>query len=125
MTDSKPNTPNLDLIQMVQRARIMHDAAAKPSEISGNYWIEAKPHGESAAVTSQAGYWRIITTLPEVDAVWEVVKQATEQGRLGYKAKVSTAPAPGQRDSQARVILVCTRDAGDTQDVQRVYEALR
>ena len=33
---------DLDLIQMVQNARMLHDASAKPSQIKAVYWIEAK-----------------------------------------------------------------------------------
>jgi Bles03-like protein len=116
--------PDLDLIDIVQRARMMHDSAVKPSEISGVYWIEAKPQNESLPPTGHAGEWHIQTTLAEVDGLWEAVKQATQVGRLGYKAKVSTAPGPGQSDSKARLILICTRDSTDAADVKRVSEAL-
>jgi Basophilic leukemia-expressed protein Bles03 len=117
--------PNLDLIQMVQRARLIHDSAATPSQIGGVYWIEAKPQRAVQSPTSRAGYWSIPTTTSDVDALWEQIKHATENGILGYKAKVSTAPSPGKAGSEARLILVCTYDADDTDDVAHVREALR
>lgn len=122
MTNPKPD---LDLIQRVQQARMMHDAAAKPSDISGVYWIEAKPQQAAAPPTARAGNWLIATDRMTVDALWELIRQATHDGRLGYKAKVSTAPGPGQANPDARMIVVCTYDAQDTADVQRVRAALR
>ncbi len=116
--------PNLDLIQMVQRARMIHDASAKPSVISGVYWIEAKPLNDDVQPTAHAGDWQIPTTVNEVDSLWETIKQATEAGQLGYKARVSTVAAPGQPHREARMILVCTRDAEDETDKNRVRENL-
>jgi Basophilic leukemia-expressed protein Bles03 len=125
MNSRKSDKPNLDLIEMVQRARMMHDAEAKPSETGGTYWIEAKPFGDVPAVTARAGQWLIVAPLDEVDALWDIVKRATQQGRLGYKAKVSTAPIPNRMNSEARLIVVCTRDADDAGDVQHIYQTLR
>jgi hypothetical protein len=42
MSDENPEPPDLDLINKVQQARMMHDSQTKPSEVSGVYWIEAK-----------------------------------------------------------------------------------
>lgn len=118
--------PNLDLIAMVQNARMKHDAAAQPSQVSAVYWIEAKrQQGDYPAPTSRAGYWRIETTVQAVDALWRTIRQATEAGDLGYKAKVSTAPASGQTAPDARVIHVLTYDSDDSADVERVGQALR
>lgn len=39
---SKNEKPNLDLIGMVQQARMQHDAGAAPSQMDAVYWIEAK-----------------------------------------------------------------------------------
>ena len=82
--------PNLDLIAMVQKARMEHDAQAKPSQVSAVYWIEAKRQNEGAAPTARAGHWLIRTRVAEVDSAWAAIRQATEAGRLGYKAKVAT-----------------------------------
>lgn len=99
MSNSKTEPPNLDLIRMVQAARMRHDADALPSQVGGVYWIEAKRKtGDDLALTPHAGQWVIATTLQEVDALWLTIKQATEEGKLGYKSKVSTAAAPGQAD---------------------------
>ena len=47
---------NLDLIQMVQNARMLHDESAVPSTLPAVYWIEAKrPPGDCPAPTAYAG----------------------------------------------------------------------
>ena len=122
MTDT-PQPPNLDLIQMVQRARMLHDATAIPSEIGGVYWIEAK-NEQAVPPTSRAGLWLIETDLAAVDALWAAVKAATLAGELGYKSKVSTASRGGRGGTDQRVICVCTADGADAADVERVRAAL-
>ena len=126
MPDSdKPNDLNLDLIQMVQKARMMHDETARPSDIPAVYWIEAKgPAGDYPPPTSNAGEWRIPLTAETVDAVWEQVKRATAAGKLGYKSKVSTRPAAGQSHPEERLLCVRSYHAGDQADVERIKQAL-
>ena len=70
--------PNLDLIEMVQQARMAHDAQAQPSQVAAVYWIEAKRQIAGAAPTPRAGYWLISTTVQAVDALWAQVKAATD-----------------------------------------------
>ena len=121
--DEQPPDLNLDLIQMVQRARMLHDQSARPSDYSNVYWIEAKRQdGDFPAPTANAGEWRVTLPAAEVDAVWERVKALTAQGELGYKSKVSTQ-GPSNRDE--RLLCVRTYDAGDSADVKRIGEALR
>ncbi|MCY4020147.1 MAG: DUF1917 domain-containing protein [Chloroflexi bacterium] len=116
---------NLDLIEMVQRARMMHDEDARPSDYAAVYWIEAKRKaGDYPAPTSNAGEWRARLTVATVDAVWEMVKRATVAGKLGYKSKVSTRPAAGQADPDERLLCVRTYDARDVDDVERVRAVL-
>ncbi len=121
---SQPEKPNLNLINLVQQARMQHDADATPSQVHAAYWIEAKRPADAPAtgLTPRAGYWRIQTTLDSVDALWAKIKTATEAGQLGYKSKVATA----SRDAHAhsRVIHVLTVDADDAADVERVRTAL-
>lgn len=121
----RQNQPNLDLIAMVQKARMAHDADAVPSQIAAVYWIEVKRDVEMPLPTPRAGRWVIPTTVSEVDALWERIKAATRAGKLGYKSKVSTAPRDPGKDRDDRVIHVVTVDADDTADVARVREALR
>ncbi len=122
MADEQPDI-NLDLIQMVQRARMQNDANATPSDVSAVYWIEAK--APNAAPTPRAGKWIIRTTVDQVDRLWQTIKAATEAGQLGYKAKVSTSPGKDQAKSDARLIHVRVADSDNTAEVERVREALR
>lgn len=124
--DAKPPDLNLDLIHMVQRARMLHDEAAAPSAVSAVYWIEAKRReGDFPAPTANAGEWRVRLHVDEVDAVWARVKALTAAGELGYKSKVSTRPAAGQADPDERLLCARTYDAADQTDVARVGAALR
>lgn len=116
---------SLDLIQMVQRARMQHDADAQPSQANVGYWIEAKRQVAGPAPTPRSGQWVIPTTLGEIDALWARVKAATELGTLGYKSKAATVSRAGGVDAADRVICARTYDADDAADVQRVHDALR
>jgi hypothetical protein len=110
---------------MVQAARMQHDSEALPSQAGGVYWIEARRKvGDYPTPTPRSGQWVIETSLQEVDTLWLKVKQATEQGQLGHKSKVSTAAGPGQADANLRLICVRSYDGDDAADVQRIREAL-
>ena len=110
---------------MVQRARLLHDESALPSDFPAVYWIEAvRQAGDFPAVTATAGEWRIALTADSVDAVWGRIKAATVAGELGYKSKASTRPAAGQAATDERLICVRTYDAHDAADVERVRLAL-
>lgn len=122
---NQPEKPNLDLIQMVQQARMAHDRDATPSAVSAVYWIESKPLAPVPPPTPRAGEWVIETTVTNVDALWAKIKAATEAGQLGYKSKVSTSPAKGQANTAARLIVVRTRDADESADVARVEAVLK
>ncbi|MBZ0303630.1 MAG: DUF1917 domain-containing protein [Anaerolineae bacterium] len=121
---NQPEKPNLDLINQVQQARMQHDADAVPSQVSGVYWIEAKRSAafQASGPTPRAGYWRIDTTLDQVDELWATIKAATAAGQLGYKSKVATASRDAYANS--RVIHVLTYDHMDQADVDRVRAAL-
>ncbi|HVU11886.1 MAG TPA: putative phosphothreonine lyase domain-containing protein [Phototrophicaceae bacterium] len=114
--------PNLDLIGMVQQARLAHDAQAQPSQISAIYWIEAKPQNPMREPTARAGHWLIRTTVQTVDTVWANIRDATIAGKLGYKSKVATI---GLTKPDERILHVMTYDADDAADVERVRVALR
>lgn len=120
-----PSDLNLDLIDMVQSARMLHDAEARPSDLAAVYWIEAKRKaGDFAAPTANAGEWRVPLRAETADAVWEQVKAMTVAGKLGYKSKISTRPAADQADAEQRLLCVRTYDADDRDDVERVKTAL-
>lgn len=114
----------MDLISMVQQARIQHDETAQPSQIAAVYWIEAKSAApDSPPPTPRAGQWVLDTDVNQVDALWAKIKAATQAGELGYKAKVSTASRSG-KPGESRTICVLTYDRADEADVNRVRAAL-
>jgi hypothetical protein len=121
MTD-KPPKHDMDLIEMVQRARMKNDDQAQPSQISAVYWIEAK--APNPQLTPRAGALVIATQVNSVDDLWAQVKAATEAGDLGYKAKVSTAPGRDQGMASDRLIHVRVADGTDAADLQRVRAKL-
>ncbi len=122
LTD-KPQKHDLDLIQMVQQARMQNDDQAQPSQISAVYWIEAK--APNPQPTPRAGALVIATKIDAVDALWAKVKAATEAGELGYKAKVSTSPGRDQGMASDRLIHVRVADGTDEAAIQRVRAKLR
>ena len=124
MSDNKPSKLNMDLINMVQNARMMHDNEAIPSKVPGVYWIEAKNPNPSHQPTPRSGEFRINTTLDLVDEQWAIIKQATENGTLGYKSKVSTAPTDGIPHGKQRMICIRTYDADDATDTERIQTKL-
>ena len=124
MSDDKVSKLNMDLINMVQNARMMHDNEAIPSQVPGVYWIEAKNPAPANQPTPRSGEFRINTTVDLVDEQWQIIKQATESGKLGYKSKVSTSPTDGTPHGSQRVICVRTYDADDASDLERIKTQL-
>ena len=125
-SEKLPSDLDLDLIAMVQNARMLHDADARPSTLAAVYWIEAKRKpGAGTPPTAKAGEWRVQLTAATADAVWEQVKAMTVAGELGYKSKISTRSAAGQVDPDQRLLCVRTDDASDREDRERVARALQ
>jgi hypothetical protein len=71
------------------------------------------------------GKWLLFMDKDKIDKAWEVIKEATLRGLLGYSAKVSTVKFDAQKDSSQRVICVYTYHWQDEEDVFRVEKALR
>ena len=91
------------------------------------YWLYAdNATGNYPKSTPRSGKWLLFVRKAELDAAWKRIKQATEAGRLGGDAKVSTAkPNPNAVDPTRGVICVYTYDSEDEDDVMRVREELR
>ena len=116
--------PELDLIDLVQRARMAHDDRARPSQIRGAYWLEAKaPPALRPGPTRRAAELRAASDLAEIDALWETLRAATQAGRLGYKAKVATAAREAAPDRRELRVLVA--DRADEAELARVQAELR
>ena len=124
MDTPKPDKINLDLINMVQQARMMHDNEATPSEVSAVYWIETKDQsGKAKAPTPRSGQWMLEIDVDQIDSLWLSIKSATEKGILGYKSKVATTSR--NETLSSRMICVRTYDKDDLEDVNRIRSALR
>ena len=100
---------------------------ARPSQVTDVYWLHAKREaGDYPAYTKNIGKWLIFVDSAHVDEIWGRIKQATEEGKLGPAAKVSTAkPNPNARNPENRVICVYTYDWTDKEDVKRIRQELR
>jgi hypothetical protein len=98
----------------------------KPSEVIDAYWLGAEcKTSDFKKPTERAGKWLVYLSIAWINEYWAKVKKATEEGKLGYSAKVSTARPNPLASSKARVIVVYTYDWKDEEDVFRVREALR
>jgi hypothetical protein len=99
----------------------------KPSEVTDSYWLSAERKlGAYPNHAENGGKWLVFVPASQVDEVWDKIKRATEDGKLGSSAKVSTArPNPNTKDPNAKVICVYTYDWTDEKDAKRVREELR
>ncbi len=98
----------------------------QPSKTTDAYWLGAECKTDNCKKpTKRAGKWLIYLSLGRVDEFWAKVKHATEEGRLGYRSKVSTARINPLASSKAKLIVVYTYDWTDKGDVMRVREELR
>ena len=116
---------DMDLINMVQQARMMFDSQTKPSDVTAVYWIEVKCQGDDCQKpTARAGQWVLDIDATDADAAWDAIKTATEAGELGYKSKISTASRSG-KGATSRTIAVRTYDSADAADKQQILKALQ
>lgn len=101
-------------------------AEALPSKETVQPWIHVQGAGLRAqkAEETVVGKWLIFVLREHVDGVWRNVKRATEDGSLGFAAKVSTS-RPSSYNSAKHVICVYTSDFRNKNDVARVLAGLR
>jgi len=98
-----------------------------PSQVTSAYWLFAEcKFGNYPEHTERGGKWLIFVPVALIDEVWAKIKFATEEGKLGKTAKVSTArPNPNSPSPDKSVICVYTYDSTDQEDVWRVRQVLR
>lgn len=98
-----------------------------PSQENNEYWLYAvRKQGKYPEPTARNGKWLVFVPVKSVDGVWEKIKKATEEGKLGDSAKVATArPNPNAGDSSRKVLCVYTYDWTDKEDVMRIRTELR
>lgn len=99
----------------------------KPSNTTDVYWIHAKRDtGRYPHHTPRGGKWLIFCPIEQIDQKWNIIKNATINGELGYVSKVSTSrPNPNSRDPNTGVICVYTYNNEDMDDVMEIRESLR
>lgn len=101
-----------------------------PSEATDEgYWLFAsRKKGEYPERGLKGGKWLLFANVNDIDELWAKIKKATEEGKLGAEAKVST-PKPKPADighkKGEHVICVYTYDYTDEKDVKRIREELR
>ena len=116
-----------EALKTIQTELAQQYAESKPSEVTEVYWLYAiRQKGTYPRPTPRSGKWLIFVDRNEVDTVWATIKQATEEGKLGGSAKVSTAkPNQYATDPKTKVICVYTYDWTDEADVRRIRAELR
>ncbi len=102
-----------------------------PSQETGDAWVTATVSAWKVIRTFPAdlrpGKWSIQVDREQVDALWIAIAQATREGRLGKRARVSTArpPAKNKPPRTRHVIEVFMPDTQKQVDVYQVRAALR
>src|SRR6478672_8821554 len=98
-----------------------------PSQETDVPWLGAQRRkGTYPETTNRSGKWLIFVPREQIDNIWLIIKEATEEGILGNTAKVSTASSnPNSTEPNNNVICVYTYDWADEQDVRRIREELR
>lgn len=98
-----------------------------PSRFTKDYWLYAERQtGAYPQDTDNVGKWLIFVKTDQADKTWELIKRATEEGKLGNSAKVSTRKIdPDVGRSDRHVICVYTYNWTDEADVLRIRQALR
>ncbi len=97
-----------------------------PTQETSKVWIHAlRKTGEYPDGTDRSGKWLIWLGASNIDRYWQEIKEAVEQGRLSFGAKVSTAASSQVKQGKPYVICVYTYDYEDKADVMRIREKLR
>ena len=102
-------------------------ATKKPSRVTDVYWIFAyRKKGDYPQPSDNCGKWLVFVSDKEMDEIWEKIRNATQEGKLGLASKVATAKASSLTGgSTGKVICVYTYDWTDRKDVTRIRKELR
>lgn len=97
-----------------------------PSQVTDNTWVYADGPAADEADTCRTGKWLVFVPARQIDPWWELIRLATEQGRLGVSAKAATARHNDLATSpRTKLICVYTRDWQDQDDLRCVLRQLR
>ena len=107
--------------------RIYEGEGIIPSKTTHMYWIvqDAPDFTMNPGDEEKGGKWLIFIEKENVDEIWEKIRDATVQNKLGLSAKVSTAKKNPESRDERTVIYVNTRDWEDKDDVMRIREILK
>ncbi len=90
--------------------------------MNDGYWVYAeRKQGEYPEHTARGGKWLVFVHSRNLANVWNKIKTALEEGKLGGLAKASAE----RSGSEHKVICVYTYDWTDREEVKRVREELR
>ena len=97
-----------------------------PSEAMDTGWIDVyRKYGDYPDDNpTRDGKWLIWLSPANIDRYWKLIRAAVELGKLGNRAKVSTAGSLSEK-RPGHVICVYTYDFEDREDVMRIREVLR
>lgn len=96
----------------------------EPTDCTASWWLYAESRRKYKKATKNSGKWCIFIEPKFIDAAWEQVSDATQQGLLGGRTKCSTKKGWKGKGNDY-VIIVYTYDYKDTTDVMRIREELR
>ena len=89
-------------------------------------WLWAHRQVGTYPESVYSGKWMLFIPDTEINEVWNIIRMAVEEGKLGNTAKVATAkPNANALDRHRKLICVYTYDAEDKEDVVRILQALR
>ena len=101
-----------------------------PTKVTDVYWVfayvlEPQSHPKKFK-QNKSGKWLVFSDIKEHDSTWQKIKQATQDGLLGFRSKATTAkPNLNANSEGAKVICVYTYNWLDVDDVYRVEKTLR
>ena len=95
-----------------------------PSEVDGCNWLYHCVDNDYPAPTRSSGKWVVWVAREEMDAVWEDIKTALEEGRLGREAKIKAGKFDPHEVSHIP-ICIYTYSYADSEDTDRIREELR
>lgn len=118
------------LVELEEEAKLKKHRARmsdrEPSKVKTDEWLWAERKvGSYTQDTATSGKWLIFVATTQVDRVWSIIKQATQEGKLGNIAKVSTAKRISDSRPNRHVICVYTYNWKDETDVHRIRAVLR
>jgi hypothetical protein len=98
-----------------------------PSQETNRFWIYANnPYDKSIIDPNLTGKLMLFIKKDQLDAQWNIIKKATEDGRLGYNSKCSTAALnPNAIDDIHGLICVYTADYQNMDEIYSIEKKLR